>query len=468
MRAKTIAVVAGSMALLALLPAASASARTRGFTIYNLTSQDLRVTEVTEFATPADEPVFEQGSIKPRKGMVLQPGEKFHYELENPFSYTRRAIIDLEGGGTSFHIWSDNYFATRCSASGGGRRCSLSDNGNKLVFLDPPGTVNVIGPNELQEQAKVLKELCTPENDCGYEPLKRFKTRTAGNALGSAVVNCGKSEVKTKLTVSEKFGITNSVGIEAETGVNFFDLFKAKVTVKYKIEISEEREFAQDVEANVEPRSVAWVTVGVPVIRDLGDFTLHLGNTVWKLEGVSFDSPNPDKNVQGEYIVNQSELPKEQFDAKCKNVPPGSDPIVKGTAANIATHDHGSAAADLMVGGPESNTLHGHGGHDVIRGGGGEDRLLGGGGDDAIKGGPGADVLSGGSGADRIEDVSGPTVVHTGDDAGPARDRVDVADGRADDVVTCQTSLSTVYADPGDKVGDRCGRVLRFDPGTGA
>lgn len=463
MRTKVIA--ACSIAVLALLLlATTASARSRGFTIYNLSGAELRLAEISTVATPAGEPVFENGSIKPQKGMVLQPGESLHFELENPFSYTRRASLRFEGDGTQYNLTADNYFATRCSAGGANRQCKIDDGGNRITFLDAPGTVDVLKSNDIQGQAKVLKQLCTEANDCSFEPLKRFATYTPGKVYGSTVTNCEDAEVETTIAAEVTEGMTNSVGIESETEVDFLKIFKQKITLKYKLDITKEHKFSQDVKVKVKPEHVAWVSISVPVIRDLGTWTVHLGNTEWVLEGVAFDSPDPTRS--GQYVADQEKLPKDKLEAECSHRRPDSN-VVRSSAALVNTLHRGTGGADLLLGGPESNTLHGRGGADVIRGGGGHDALYGGAGDDFIKGGPGADLLYGGPGADRIDDVSGPTVVHTGSDAGPIWDRVDVADGRADDLVVCETPLSTVYADPGDTVRGDCGRVIRAAPDSG-
>lgn len=461
----TQVVVLGSILTLAmLLLAGTASARTRGFTIYNLTSEDVKLTEVRTLATPDGEPVFEPGSVKPRAGTVLQTGESLHVELENPFSYTRRVWLTFDSRGTAFEAVLDNYFPARCTAAGANRRCAIEEGESRITFLDPPGTVNVLKSNDIQGQAKALKLLCSKQNDCTFDPREPIKTYTPGKVYGSTVTNCEESEVNTTIAAEETAGVTNSVGIESETEVNLLEIVKEKVTAKYEVKIHNEHKFSQDVKVNVKPGHVAWVSISVPVIRVLGDWTLHIGNTEWLLEGVAFDSPDPDRS--GNFIADQEELSKAKLEAECSHHRPDQGALVRTSASLVHTFDHGSSKADLFVGGPESNTLHGHGGHDVIRGGGGHDVIYGGGGGDAIKGGPGEDVLNGGAGADRIDDVSGPTVVRTGANAGPARDRVDVADGRGDDRVICETPRSTVIADPGDKVGSGCGQVIRARPGS--
>jgi Ca2+-binding RTX toxin-like protein len=465
MRKTTFTLALVAVMALMLIVVGSASARTTGFSVYNLTSQPVKITNVETYGTPVGEPVFEEGSVKPHRGVTLGSGEMLHFELENPFSYTRHARIEFEGGGNRFTLEADNYFKSRCSATGSDQ-CSVQSNG-KVTLMDPPGSKNVLNSGDIQGEARILKTLCSKEYNCEFEPTEKRETTAEKNVVGSSVVNCNKGKVETTIAAHESTTITNSVGVDVSAGVSFFEIFKASVTLHYKISIANSREFSQSVNVEVPEKQVAWVSLTYPVIRVEGNFTLKAGNTEWVLNGVYVDSPNPEPKLGGEFIVQKVPLTEQELKDKCHGRH-AEEALVPTSLAIVNTEDQGTGAADLMIGGPESNTLRGFGGHDVIRGGGGNDTIFGGGGNDAIKGGPGADTLNGGPGADRIDDLSGPTTVNTGTDAGPARDWVDVADGEADDTVICESPLSTVYADPGDQVGSGCGRVIIEGSGGGS
>jgi Ca2+-binding RTX toxin-like protein len=60
----------------------------------------------------------------------------------------------------------------------------------------------------------------------------------------------------------------------------------------------------------------------------------------------------------------------------------------------------GSNGHDLIIGGPNGQTLDGGNGHDCIYGAGGSDWLLGSNGNDVLIGGPGFDFCFGGNGND--------------------------------------------------------------------
>jgi hypothetical protein len=199
------------------------------------------------------------------------------------------------------------------------------------------------------------------------------------------------------------------------------------------------------------------------VIRDIGTYTLKLGNTEWVIKNVYFDSPDPDKHgIFGTRYKKLNEAEKKKCIEEGEKGPDGGKELAATLppAAAEATAK-GSGSADLLRGYGESNEFRGLAGDDLILGGGGHDTLLGGGGNDWINGGQGEDTLLGGSGADHIVDMSGPTEVNTGTDNGPVRDFVDVRDGKGDDTVTCESPNSTVIADRRDQVDGECGRVIR-------
>lgn len=460
-------VVVSAMALL-LLAAGSASARTRGFTIYNLTSANMKLTGVETFSTNPGEPVFEQGSPKPQKGTTLEPGQSIHVEIENPFTTTARATLVYEGDGSTFRVQLDNFFKTRCFSSGAGRGCQIDGKGeSQIELLDPAGSKVILKDGDLQHEKSILEGLCSEANHCEFEPTERDENAfSVSRIVGAAVANCNETAADTTIGVKTKEGISNSVGIDAETNVSVFGLFKSKVTIKYKFEISSEKEFSQDVKVPIEPDHIAWVDFSAPVIRDTGVWTLSAGNTSWTLEGVYFDSPDTKSGRGAKYVVDGEEMTEAVRGKECHGKK-SSDGLVRVPVDNIVAKRIGTQGANLIAGGPEANLIHGRGGNDILSGGGGPDDIFGGSGGDVIEGGPGADILNGGGGGDKIIDLSGPTTVNTGTDKAGSVDMVDVADGKNDDTVSCLSSRSLVYADPGDRVSAKCGEVIREPPPPG-
>jgi hypothetical protein len=455
----------------AIFGVAAAQARSTGAHIFNLTGEELKITEVVTRSSEAGAPVWSREDptvLPPRKNQVLRPGEERHIEIENPVSQYRVAFVTFASPSVSFRIELANGEYPNCLARSGATQCKVE--GGRVELLDAPGTVHVVDSGDIQGQAEALKTLCTKANECEFEPQKELETFTPKIVYGKTVTNCeeaGGLNVTSKIEASTTVKISDSVGIDAEAGASFFGIFQASITIKYHHERSESEKFAQTLEVRVKPEEVGWVNITAPVIRDIGEFTLKVGNTEWKLKNVAFDSADTSGKRAGNFAADHEHLTPERYKAECphkRSGAQGGNPPLAGltptSAALVQTEDRGTSAADLMRGGPESNTLLGLGGADLLRGGGGHDTLLGGSGRDFIKGGPGEDTINGGAGADRIEDNSGPTTVTTGANAGPGNDWVDVADGAGDDSVHCDTPRTTVFVDPGDEVSGECGRVI--------
>jgi hypothetical protein len=463
------------VAVAMLAGGATAQARSTGAHIFNLTGDELTLAHIDIESSKDGARVWSREDpkvIPPRVGQKLQPGQALHIEIENPALEERRAIlIFTTPREIKVTIALENGEYPECTVENDQRlprQCKTD--GNHVELLEAPGSVHVVNSGEIQGQAEALKVLCTKGNECNFNPQKTEETFTPRIVYGKTVTNCaekGGPDVETEISAATTVTVSNSVGLSAKAGVSFFDIFQASITITYEHKRSESEEFKQGVKVKVEPEKVGWVNITAPVIRDTGEFTLKFGNTEWILQNVAFDTPDTSGKRPGNFSADYEKLTPEQYKAECphKRGATAEEPplaaLVPTSAALVQTEENGTSAADLMRGGPESNTLLGLGGADLLRGAGGDDALLGGSGRDFIKGGPGEDTIAGGPGPDRIDDNSGPTVVSTGADIGPEVDRVDVADGEGDDTVSCDTPRTTVIVDPGDEVEGPCGQVIR-------
>jgi len=457
------------VAVAMLAGGATAQARSTGAHIFNLTGAELKLVEIRTSSSGAGGRVWSKEDpsvIPPRKNQVLQSGEELHIEIENPAFGSRDVFLTFMATGMAVTVVLENGEYPECEAVH--MQCKVQD--GRVEFLEPPGSVHTVDAEQIQDQARALKTLCTKANECVFEPQKTLETFTPRIVYGKTVTNCaekGGPDVETEISAATTVTVSNSVGVEAKVGVSFFEIFQASITLKYEHKRSESEEFKQGVKVKVEPEKVGWVNITAPVIRDTGEFTLKLGNTEWKIQNVAFDTPDTSGKRPGNFSADYENLTPEQYKAECphKRGATAEEPplasLAPTSAALVQTEEKGTSAADLMRGGPESNTLLGLGGADLLRGAGGDDALLGGSGRDFIKGGPGEDTIAGGPGPDRIDDNSGPTVVSTGANTGPEVDRVDVADGEGDDTVSCGTPRTTVIVDPGDEVEGPCGQVIR-------
>jgi hypothetical protein len=140
--------------------------------------------------------------------------------------------------------------------------------------------------------------------------------------------------------------------------------------------------------------------------------------------------------------------------------------VALSAGAAFAVVKHGTNAAEILRGTPQTDTIYAYGGADVVYGYGSTDFLYGGNeigwgdkirggtwgdrifgqsgkdglygerGNDRINGGPGADLVSGGSGSDHL-------------DGGPGADRIDARDDQRDTVVIRFNEGDVVYYDRG-------------------
>ena len=316
--AKRLAVVLGALALAGgaaavMAPAASASAPpaahggpaatqskvgfSSGFHIYNYTSAPITLAYITGDGN------FEG---RPPDGAVLNPGSYQDIEVQYKFADPQEdmpvyatpnghvnAVLDINGLGDPS--------VERCSVDAG---VCTTDGITNVYFLDSPGTVNNLGPDQKQAQADALNQLCNAgAASCQFTPTARAHILSDPRPFGEAVENpCDYDEsftVESEDDVSE----SDSVGVELTVGVGIEEIVSAEITAKYEHEWTREHKFAQTEELKVKPHTTAWYTHEAPTIRDTGNFTVTLGNTTWNLTGVYFDTPDLTDEAQlGKYI----------------------------------------------------------------------------------------------------------------------------------------------------------------------
>lgn len=129
----------------------------------------------------------------------------------------------------------------------------------------------------------------------------------------------------------------------------------------------------------------------------------------------------------------------------------GDDVVAVGTFRSTLSGEGGN---DLLIGGPNYDTIFGGDGDDTIKGGASKDFLAGEGGADVINGGPTGDVLIGGDGLDTLRGDGGNDEFR---EAGPG----DVADGGSgnDSTTALSESIHVAFGNP--RSGDRAAGILR-------
>jgi hypothetical protein len=404
--------IPAALAVAALLPAA-ASAYSRGFQVYNLSSQPIKLIGVS----PTNGGSFDR---TPATGAVLQPGAGNHdFEETYWFGQTTAGLATYQilgdndqpiGTFTAYmQIQDVNTTNVRCATSLGA--CSPPGGtvaGNVLTLLDPPGTVHNIPAGQGQAQAAVLNQLCKAGNSatCSFTATSEVQISSPTHQVGSALNNNTDVEQDTDVTIKDTIESSDSVGIDVEAGGKIEGLVDFSITAEYKHKWTTEHTFEQGITVHCPGHYKCWIMGTAPMLRDTGDFALTLGNTTWNLPGVYFDSPDP--NGKGAYDVDwqpltaneRASLPR----AMVQTGTDGDDDLTGTNAKDLIFAKAGDDAVDALGG---SDRVYAGPGQDLVSGGGGGDRLFGGGGHDGLDGGLGRDRLDGGRGNDRLFGFAG-------------------------------------------------------------
>jgi Ca2+-binding RTX toxin-like protein len=396
--------ISAALAVAGLLPAA-ASAATRGFQVYNLSSHPIKFKDIELIQGGA---TFDS---TPAAGAVLQPGAGFH-DFEQTYYFAARtsgtAIYQILGDSgqpigqfnaqMDIGLGVDTY--VYCATSVG--TCT-TNRFNTLTLLDPPGTVINVPAAQGQAQAAVLNQLCQQDNSaaCNFTVTNEASIDSPSHQVGNALINNTDEEQETDVKISDTVGSTDSVEISLKAGAKILDVVEVSITAKYSHEWTREHTFEQRVTVNCKAHTKCWIMGTAPMLRDTGDFRLTLGNTTWNLPGVYFDSPDPNGN--GAYEVDSQPLSASERAGLPRGV------IQVGTDGN-----------DNLVGTKAKDVIFARAGHDTVRALGGSDRVDAGAGKDVVSGGRGNDIALGGPGRDRLIGGAGRDRLI----GGPGRDNV--------------------------------------------
>jgi hypothetical protein len=488
--------------LVPALATGSASALTRGFDIYNLTGQALTVSHLE---ISGNRPQFAGAELQ--KGSVLAPGEKVHVELhrgfgllenreltvrysplsappDSPSSPRRFFQMTLESSSGNADCFAPRY-------AGGSQQCDVT--GNAIRMLDSPGTVHTLDPNQGGGPlaATVMATLCRSGTgaSCEYKPEQKSDTTPDLHAHGAPVYASWGTELTCPANSStESPGLTDphkQFFVEytgksqnsLEAGFRYgFDgkllreLAARAVRAAYGRAWTDELRLPantlsrQMITGIVPGGDIGWGAATFPFVRYTGDYVIRLANTEWRIPHVTWEVPDPDRadDTDHNWIVQTRPATREERYACDELDPIESD---RSPAEALTITKRGNGSHNVLRGGAESNVLLGRGGNDILVGGGGNNRLVGGTGRDALfaNSANGTDILNGGPGADTMI-AKGRAIVRTGRRTGRGWDYVYVRDGRADDTVYCQSRRTIVYADKGDRIRGRCGRVIRTGP----
>ncbi|MFM7132259.1 MAG: Ig-like domain-containing protein [bacterium] len=274
---------------------------TRSLTIYNLTGRDLTLTEFT-----ADRKVE---NVAPT-GTVLHPAESTsiklaQYAFVNNYSTATFKALGSGGGKREFYtyfklnpLWTDWGCTSNvglCEEEGS------TTNGTAVLMLeDKPGTIITIPSGEGQQQADVLNQLCLSSwATCHFTPKSFDETGfTDWKLAANPIYNYTTSVMSTTLTVSTKQSTETGLSLKTKVEAEIFDIVTVGVETETSEKWTNEYEFSQDYNVSAQPGEKVTIEARDPVKRVIGEMHVVLENTVWILQDVYFDSPDPDRRSE--------------------------------------------------------------------------------------------------------------------------------------------------------------------------
>jgi hypothetical protein len=312
--------IPAALAGAAFFPAA-ASAATRSFKVYNLSSFPLKFNGILSGDTSA-----------PAAGSILQPGVGYDdFEQTYVFGQTTQAeasyavLHNGAGIGTFWafmEIYSISHNEVYCIVDFGACNPQGTDyvDGDTLEYLDPPGTVHNIPAGQGQAQAATLKELCNVDNaaTCTFTPTSETHFVGAKHFITSISNNNPNRDATLTYNEDDNVGATNSIDVSLTAGTKLFDLVDTSLQVTYNHTWTESHGYSVGVSEPCQPLSTCTLYGYAPMVRDTGNFTLTMGNTVWHLYGVYFDQPDPSK-VESFYTGYEPLTPQQR-----RSLPPGA------------------------------------------------------------------------------------------------------------------------------------------------
>jgi hypothetical protein len=327
------AMVPAALGVAALWPAAASADLTNGFHVFDLSGHPIKLLQAN-------------GSFDgtPPLASVLEPGAGYQdfegvWYFGDPHQYSAvYGILDDQGQQigkftANFYIGAFRELAVSCSTDVG--VCSPQDVTNDrtdVALYDNPGTVHEVPAGQGQQQAQVLKQLCDESNSatCKFAATSEMNILSPAHVVGKPLINDTDEEQETTVTAEDTVGSTDSVEVGLKVGGKIAGLVEVEVDAKYGHEWTQEHKFSQDVRVFCPAHHTCWIEAIEPMFRDTGDFTLTLGNTIWHLHDVYFDSPNPDGT--GAFAVKECEVGADGCPSEGKTLTATAKPkVVSGT-----------------------------------------------------------------------------------------------------------------------------------------
>lgn len=289
----------------------------RGFHIYNLTTSPMTLKSITGDGN------FEG---KPDVGSVVQPGQYADFEVQYRWlSDQNDEVVYTNADGTFRADLEVNGFksgapSSTCTVTSGHDVCSDPDDpvygtdGTTISSMMPAGSTVTYNGDQAQQQAAVLNQLCNTGADATCSFKATGETHVAGPSHVLAYEYNNSDDTGTlEVDKTDDVTSTDSVNISATLGTNIAGMVDASVTASYGHSWSVGHGFAAKTSDPVDPHTYGEIDGIAPMIRDTGDFTLTMGNTTYHLNGVYFDTPDPQGGEGFEYHTHK--LTQDQIDS---------------------------------------------------------------------------------------------------------------------------------------------------------
>ena len=241
----------------------------------------------------------------PPVGTIYQPGESATFVLPQ---YT---FEEANAAATFFRVdsngnvdnGSQGYWYANLVTAPFGSRWSCQRNGDcdtgttrTVIFLDRPGTVVSLSGAQAQNQADVLKRLCSQDgnpNSCTFKP-KSFEelAKTPWKQTSETYTNGGTTTITRTLTESSTQTTSSTLGASITAKATILKIVDLSVTASASRTWTSTYTFTDSIQVPIASGQKAWLESRDPITRVTGDFFVTLRNTTWNLYDINFDSPD--------------------------------------------------------------------------------------------------------------------------------------------------------------------------------
>lgn len=121
---------------------------------------------------------------------------------------------------------------------------------------------------------------------------------------------------------------TDSIEISGSASFSVLKLVDVEITAKYGHTWENTHEFTGTIHVVAVPGYRTSVSGQTPVLRVVGDFTVTMGNSLWHLLDVHFDTP--DANAGGRYSIDTTKVPP-----GAQHSGPGAGPVVVSATGSV-------------------------------------------------------------------------------------------------------------------------------------